>query len=45
MANATSAPHRPAADAAPLTTNPSSTCFEPDRGRGFPPSHYWELFS
>lgn len=33
---ATSALRRPGADTALLTTNPSSTCFEPDQGAGFP---------
>lgn len=44
IANAASALRRPGADAALLTTNPSSTCFEPDQGGGLSPSHYQELF-
>lgn len=43
-ANAASALHRLGADAALLTTNPSSTCFEPDQGGGFSPFRYQELF-
>lgn len=44
IANAASALRRPGADVALLTTNPSSTCFGPDRGGGFSPSRYRELF-